>query len=222
MDELTLFNQYENEYCNKSTDVSRKIQTIINLSGDLRKRKVGEVEFDLTEAEQVIKRMEMEARSLSPSQSQKLLKKTKEYKADLQALKTQLRKASASVSAGDAARAELGLGGGQFSSSAAQRDRLLTATERLNKTNDRLQTGRQQLAQTEELGVSILQDLSRQRETIERSRGTLHGADDNIGRARKVLGSMSRRVVTNKIVLTLIAVLLLVVIFLVVYFQFIK
>lgn len=42
-----------------------------------------------------------------------------------------------------------GLGGDKYSSSSAQRDKLLTATERLNKTSDRLQTGRQQLAQTE-------------------------------------------------------------------------
>lgn len=70
--------------------------------------------------------------------------------------------------------------------------------------------------------MSILQDLSRQRETIERSRDTLHGADDNIGRARKVLTSMSRRVMTNKIIMGLIALILLVVIILVVYFKYIK
>jgi vesicle transport through interaction with t-SNAREs 1 len=30
---VALFNQYENEYCNKSTDISRKISAISNLSG---------------------------------------------------------------------------------------------------------------------------------------------------------------------------------------------
>ena len=39
----------------------------------------------------------------------------------------------------------------------------------------------------QELGVSILTDLHRQRQTITHSRDTLHGADDNIARARKVL-----------------------------------
>ena len=34
--------------------------------------------------------------------------------------------------------------------------------------------------------MSILTDLHRQRQTIEHSRDTLHGADDNIARARKV------------------------------------
>jgi len=43
----------------------------------------------------------------------------------------------------------------------------------------------------QELGVSILTDLHRQRQTITHSRDTLHGADDNIARARKVPGHAS-------------------------------
>ena len=55
-----------------------------------------------------IKRMEMEARSLPPDKSKQLLLKVKDYKADLSmTLKEQLKKASASASGGDAARAEL-------------------------------------------------------------------------------------------------------------------
>ena len=52
--------------------------------------------------------------------------------------------------------------------------------------------------ETEDLGVSILQDLQGQRETIERSREALHGADDTIGRSRKILSNMSRRAQANK------------------------
>ena len=32
-DQLALFNQYDNEYCNKATDVARKIQAVGSLSG---------------------------------------------------------------------------------------------------------------------------------------------------------------------------------------------
>ena len=73
----------------------------------------------------------------------------------------------------------------------------------------------------QELGVSILQDLNRQRETIVHSRDTLHGADDNIARARRTLASMSRRVMTNKIIMFGIALLLIAAIILVVYYKFI-
>ena len=74
----------------------------------------------------------------------------------------------------------------------------------------------------QELGVSILQDLHRQRQTISHARDTLHSADDNISRARRVLTSMSRRITTNKLIMIGIILLLLVSIFLVVYYKYIK
>lgn len=70
--------------------------------------------------------------------------------------------------------------------------------------------------------MSILQDLHRQRETIVHSRDTLHGADDNIARARRTLASMSRRVMTNKVITAGIAILLIAAIALVVYYKIIK
>jgi vesicle transport through interaction with t-SNAREs protein 1 len=74
----------------------------------------------------------------------------------------------------------------------------------------------------QELGVSILQDLHRQRQTITHARDTLHVADDNISKARRVLANMSRIITTNKLIMVGIILLLLVSIFLVVYYKFIK
>jgi Snare region anchored in the vesicle membrane C-terminus len=56
-------------------------------------------------------------------------------------------------------------------------------------------------AYPQELGVSILNDLHRQRQTITNARDTLHGADDNIATARRVLATMSRRLMTNKLIM---------------------
>jgi vesicle transport through interaction with t-SNAREs protein 1 len=97
--------------------------------------------------------MEMEARSYSPDQARQLLQKSKEYKADLLKLKEDARRATTAGgsggAAGEATRAELGLGADFYQTSAGQRDRLLTATDRLGKTSDRIQQGRQQLLETE-------------------------------------------------------------------------
>jgi hypothetical protein len=94
--------------------------------------------------------MDMEARSLPADVGRGLGIKVKEYKADLAALKEQLKAAGAGAGASDAAaRAELGLGDSYYSSSAGQRERMLAATERLQKTSDRLAVGKQQLAETE-------------------------------------------------------------------------
>lgn len=217
-DATALFRQYETDYCSKSTDISRKIASLASLTGELRRKKVTEIEADVREADNVIKRMDMEARSLAADASRSLSSKVREYRADLASLREQLKAAAAGALDGDAAaRAELGLGDSYYSSSAGQRDRMLAATERLQKTSDRLQHGKQQLAETEELGVTILQDLARQRETIVHARDTLHGADDNISRARKVLGTMSRRIMTNKVITFGIAAFLIAAIFLVIY-----
>lgn len=51
--------------------------------------------------------------------------------------------------AGAGARAELGLEDDFYSTSAGQRERALASTDRLNKTGDRIQNGRQQLLETE-------------------------------------------------------------------------
>lgn len=64
-----------------------------------------------------------------------------------------------------------------------------TETPAPNKTNP------------QELGVTILEDLARQRETILHARSTLHGADDGIARARKLLSTMSRRITTNRLLM---------------------
>lgn len=214
---VALFNQYESDYCNKSTDISRKVNAIASLSGDLRRRKITEVEGDLREAENVIKRMDMEARSLSPDRQRQLLLKVKEYKADLANLREQLKSAAGSVSAGDAARAELGLGNDYYSTSAGQRERMLGATQRLEKTGERLALGKQQLLETEELGAGILRDLHGQRETIINARDTLHGADDNISKARRILTTMAKRIVTNKIIMIGISLFLLIAIVIVIW-----
>lgn len=220
MEDLTaLFRQYEQDYCNRSTDISRKIGALTGVPTDVRRAKATEIEANMREAEGVIKNLDMEARSLPSDKARPLISKVKEYKADLGSLREQLKQAAATAGASDAARAELGLGGDYYSTSAGQRDRMLQSTERLQKTSERLQLGKQQLAETEELGVTILGDLARQRETIIHARDTLHGADDNISKARRVLSTMSKRVMANKIIMFGISACLLLGIILIIYYR---
>ncbi|KAG2438923.1 hypothetical protein HYH02_010717 [Chlamydomonas schloesseri] len=265
MDDVTaLFNQYENEYCNKSTDISRKITTASTLGAEAKRKKLVEVDVDIKEADTIIKKMDNEARSVAPDRQKQLQNKVKEYKADLASLKEQLQKARSTTSDFEAGRAELGLGMDYASSSAAQRDRMLSATAKLEQSDERLKQGKALLAETEaigasvlgqlqaqretiqrsrdtlagvnngdlrkaeatlktmnkrELGTGILANLHSQRETIVRSRDTLHGADDNITKARKILSSMSKRMLQNKLIMFGIIGTLLAAIILIIYFK---
>lgn len=61
----------------------------------------------------------------------------------------------------------------------------------------------------QELGISVLGDLQRQRETILHSRDALAGVDDGISRSRAILSTMSRRITQNKLLMWGIVALLL-------------
>ena len=47
-----------------------------------------------------------------------------------------------------------------------QRGRLMMTTERLNQSTDRIKESRRTMLETEDLGVSILQDLHQQRQSL--------------------------------------------------------
>lgn len=49
--------------------------------------------------------------------------------------------------------------------------------------------------------MAVLSDLQRQRETIMHSRETLGAVDANVGIARQVLATMSRRITQNKLIM---------------------
>lgn len=57
--------------------------------------------------------------------------------------------------------------------SADQKGRLLKATERLNKSSDRVRDSRRTMLETEELGVSLLQDLHQQRQSLLHAHGNV-------------------------------------------------
>lgn len=58
-------------------------------------------------------------------------------------------------------------------SGADQRGRLLMSTERLNQSGERIKESKRTLLETEELGVSILQDLHSQRQQLLHAQGTV-------------------------------------------------
>lgn len=57
--------------------------------------------------------------------------------------------------------------------SADQRGRLMMSTERLNQSSDRIRESRKTMLETEELGVSILQDLHQQRQSLLHANNTV-------------------------------------------------
>lgn len=164
--------------------------------------------------------MDLEARSLQPNVKAVLLAKLREYKSDLSNLKSEVKRIS-SGNLNATARDELLEAGmaDALTASADQKSRLLMTTERLNQSGDRIKESRRTMLETEELGVSILQDLHQQRQSLLHAHNTLHGVDDNVGKSKKILTTMSRRMNRNKWIVGAIIGVLIAVIISIVYFK---
>ncbi|KAH9777938.1 V-SNARE domain-containing protein [Citrus sinensis] len=169
-----VFEGYERQYCELSAGLSRKCTAASALDGELKKQKLSEIKTGLDDADALIRKMDLEARSLQPNVKAMLLSKLREYKTDLNNLKNEVKRVT-SGNVNQAARDEL-LESGMADAmmvSADQRGRLLMSTERLNHSTDRIKESRRTMLETEELGVSILQDLHQQRQSLLHAHNTL-------------------------------------------------
>lgn len=128
--------------------------------------------------------------------------------------------------------------------SADQRGRLLMSTERLNQSSDRIKESRKTMLETEDIGASILQDLHQQRQSLLHAHNTvcsllhaflcmwaciviencnqlmqLHGVDDYIGKSKRILTTMSKRMNRNKWIIGSVIAALVLAIIIVLYFK---
>ncbi|KAH6761875.1 vesicle transport V-snare 13 [Perilla frutescens var. hirtella] len=219
----TVFEGYEKQYCQLSANLSKKCASANLLDGEQKKQKISEIKVGLDEADALIRKMDLEARALQPNIKAVLLAKLREYKSDLNNLKSELKRI-ASTNLNQAARDELLEAGlaDTLAVSANQKDRLLMSTERLNNSSNRIMNSRKVMLETEELGVSLLQDLHQQRQSLLHADNTLHGVDNNIGRSKKIITNITTRMNRNKWVIGGIITLLVIVIAVILYFKLVK
>ncbi|KAL8463846.1 hypothetical protein ACS0TY_033697 [Phlomoides rotata] len=218
-----VFEGYEKQYCELSANLSKKCASANLLDGEQKKQKLAEIQTGLDEAEALIRKMDLDARSLQPNIKAVLLAKLREYKSDLNNLKSEVKRI-ASTNLNQAARDELLEAGlaDTLAVSANQKDRLVMSTGRLNNSSNRIRESRKVMLETEELGVSLLQDLHQQRQYLLNANNTMHGVDDNIGRSRKIITNISRRMDRNKCVIGAIVTVLVIAIGVVLYFKLAK
>ena len=199
--ELLLFDQYDREYCGLSTSVARYVDAVQNTSDSTEQGTiVSQAQAKLVEIDACLKKMKMEKNGLSDAAKCKRCDmRLKEYETDVRALKARFETSKKSVQA--SARSQLMHGAQGRSASAQVRGQMLQNDAALARSTARLEEGRAAIHEAEEIGASILQSLGGQRETLERARNTLHGADDKLTLARKHLTQMGRRLQANKVIL---------------------
>ncbi|BAH91150.1 Os01g0560350 [Oryza sativa Japonica Group] len=75
-------------------------------------------------------------------------------------------------------------------------------------TIDMIRDSKRTMLETEDIGVFLLQDLHQQRGRLIHAHDILHNVDDNIGKSRRIIGAMVRRMDRNKWIIGFIIALL--------------
>ena len=100
-----------------------------------------------------------------------------------------------------------------------QRDRLILASNKMEKSTDKLREAYRTAMETETVGAQVMQDLHEQRQTLERSRGRLSKAGAGLARTSRVLKTMGRRALANKLLLWFMVAFLLLMIIMLLYLE---
>ncbi|XP_025925422.1 vesicle transport through interaction with t-SNAREs homolog 1A isoform X13 [Apteryx rowi] len=156
---------------------------------DEKKQMVANVEKQLEEARELLEQMELEVREIPPQSRGMYSSRMRSYKQEMGKLEADFKRSRIAYS--DEVRNELL--GDDGNSSENQRAHLLDNTERLERSSRRLEAGYQIAVETEQIGQEMLENLSHDREKIQRARERLRETDANLGKSSRILTGMLRR-----------------------------
>lgn len=213
-----LFDGYEQDFGILTADIVSKTNRIPNLHGEEKRKLVTDVEQKFDDAQELLEQMDLEARGLSEDGAKvRCGASLKSYKQEIQNLEKTFKKSKIALTDHETTRNEL-LGGDDGVNSEDQRSRLLDNSERMERSNRRLDDGYKLCVETEEIGQDILNNLHRDRETMTQTRDRLRGTNANLHKSSRVLTAMMRRLIQNRILLVLVCLVLLTAIGVAIYF----
>lgn len=177
------FQRYNDEFR------SLKKQVQDSLQDGFRDEEVGDTGSLLSQCDELLQQMALEARSVADAGTKReLLQQVRGCKSELQALKDEHNKQSLMASA-------------RSGSAGNNHERLLQQQEMLTKQNSQLENAMKVLEETEAVAMEIGEELSHNRETIESAHGRVRQVTALTGRARRVVQSMNRRAVQQKMLM---------------------
>lgn len=198
--------------------------------GEERKKLVRVFDERHGEAEEVLQEMEEELRVAPSSYRSSMSTKLRIYRRDLGKLQRDMKN-SAPTFGSSFSPTQPGGGGHHGIYSAqneqsthlqSQRTLLLQGTESLNNATQSIERSHRIAAESEQIGTDIIEELGEQREQLDRARNRLVNTGENLSRSRKILRSMSRRLMTNKLLLAVIILMELAILGAVVYLKFFR
>ncbi|XP_025925415.1 vesicle transport through interaction with t-SNAREs homolog 1A isoform X8 [Apteryx rowi] len=164
---------------------------------DEKKQMVANVEKQLEEARELLEQMELEVREIPPQSRGMYSSRMRSYKQEMGKLEADFKRSRIAYS--DEVRNELLGDDGNSSENQLiklreERAHLLDNTERLERSSRRLEAGYQIAVETEQIGQEMLENLSHDREKIQRARERLRETDANLGKSSRILTGMLRSI----------------------------
>lgn len=212
-----LFSSYESEFKLVQAELNQKLDQITELSGEPRKSAVRLAERAVEEANELLDQMRIEKTNIPSTTRSRINPRFRNYETDLDASKRKLKSLSDDRKALFGNRYSDNPGGDE---QLEQRQQLLSGTERLDRSSQRLRESQRIAHETEDIGRGTLADLQVQRETIQHTRQTLLESEGYVDRSVKTLRGMARRMATNRIITVAIITVLVILIIAVVYSKF--
>ncbi|CAH8589563.1 unnamed protein product [Schistosoma turkestanicum] len=218
---MALFESYEKQYGNLTSDITFKLGKIPQLKGGERAKEVHDVSVLFDETRELIEQMSLEVQEMRPDIRSKFQNRLECYRKELEKLTTEFRRPRYAVRGPDHKE----LYGSDDEDTLHEevlfdtdmRAQLLSNTERISRTTTKLGDGVRIALETEEVGGHILQDLSEQREKLQRSRDRLRQADSDLKKSSQILAVMTRRILQNKFLLITVIFLMVLIFFLTIY-----
>ncbi|RDA83501.1 hypothetical protein CP532_2684 [Ophiocordyceps camponoti-leonardi (nom. inval.)] len=214
-----LFGSYEAELKLVQADLSQKLDQIPELSGEPRKSSISQAERALEEADELLGQMRLEKQNIPTASRAKANQRFRNYEADVDASRRKLTSLSSDRSAlfGSRYRDEPA---GASDAHLEQRQQLLSGTDRLDRSTQRLKASQALANETEAIGADTLANLHGQREMIQHTHDRLLSSEGYVDRSVKTLRGMARRMATNRLITVAIITVLVILILAVIISKF--
>ncbi|XP_030806477.1 vesicle transport through interaction with t-SNAREs homolog 1B [Camarhynchus parvulus] len=190
-----------------------------------KKKLVREFDEKQREANETLREMEEELKYAPVPFRNQMMSKIRAYRRDLSMFQREMRSTDLGLGRGNQGDTKYGIFATENEQSTnlqSQRVLLLQGTDSLNRASESIERSHRIAAETDQIGTDIIEELGEQREQLERTKSRLVNTSENLSKSRKVLRSMSRRITTNKLLLSIIIILELAILGGVVYYKFFR
>ncbi|XP_059057865.1 vesicle transport through interaction with t-SNAREs homolog 1A [Achroia grisella] len=207
----TLIQSYEQQYSVLTADITAKIGRLKLGNDDNRDQLTREIQANFDEANDLLEQLELESRGAGAGS------RVGAYRAELQRVRDEYRLVISNSASYNMESEDIY---DDWSGVNEQHRKLLDNTERLERSGKNLTEGYRVVLETEQIGAAVLQDLSVQRETIQRSRGRLRETDEQLNRSSRLMNSMIIRALQDRFILVMVFLILGVLMCVGLYFSF--